>query len=323
MSKWVGRRGAFGLAKEATRGTTVVPSVFWVPRSTSSFADKTMTAREAEGIGKIADSDANFVTGQYAEGDIETNLDDKLLGIVLTALLGSSPVTTGANPYTHTYTLSNTNQHTSLTLAWVDPDYSKIFGLGMIDTFKMTIEPNALVQFTLSFKSKVGEDWTTLTPTLTAQGQKFLHQHLIFKLATNIAGLAAATPVSLKKLELTISKNVKHDFVLGTVEPEDVLNQQFSVEGSLELNKTDDTYRALMLNGTYNAMDISLTRVAASSNLQMQFPRVDFTEWEPDYSLNEIASQKINFKCNYDMANALDIISTCILKNTYIGTAYA
>lgn len=321
MSKWVGRRGAFGVAKEASRGVGLTPT-FWIPRSTSSFADHVNTAREEEGLGKIADSDSNFVVGQFGEGEIETNLDDKILGPILTSLLGASPVTTGANPYTHTYTLSNSNQHQSLAVAWVDPDYNKMFTMAVVDSLKMVIEPNALVQFTVGLKSRVGEDWGTLTTNFTGQGQKFLHQHLIFKLASSVAGLAAASAISLKRLELTISANAMHDWVIGTVEPEDVLNQQFSVEGSLELNKTDDTYRALMLAGTYNAMDISLTRVAASSNLQLQFPRVDFTEWEPDYSLNEIASQKINFKCNYDMANAADIISTCVLKNTFAGTGY-
>lgn len=321
MSKWVGRRGSFGAAKEASRGVGLTPT-FWLPRSSSSFADKFNTAREEEGLGKIADSDANFVTGAYAEGEVVSNLDDKILGIILTSLNGASPVTTGANPYTHTYTLSQTNQPQSIAVGWVDPDYSKMYTNCVVDSLKMSIGLNSLVEFTIGLKSKVGEDWVTLTPVYTAQGSKFLHQHLIFKLATNIAGLAAATPIALKSLEITMSRNADFDWSLGTVEPDDILGKQFSVEGTIELNKTDDVYRALALNGTYNAMDISLTRVAASSNWQLQFPRVDFTEWEPDYSLNEIAKQTLQFKANYDAVNALDIISTNILKNTFVGTGY-
>ena len=102
---------------------------------------------------------------------------------------------------------------------------------------------------------------------------------------------------------------------MGTVEPEDILNQQISVEGSLELNLEDDTYRDYMLNGTYRAMQIAFTN-GSSSILTLQFPRVDFSEWESDYTLNEIAKQTINFKCNYDAANDLDIISTATLVNT-------
>lgn len=323
MSKHVGRRGSLAFVKESSRGT--IPSltnILWVPRSTISFDDRVETAREQEGLGKIADSDSNFVVQQFAEGEIESMLDDKSLGIILTSLMGSSPVTTGSNPYTHTYTLSNSNQHQSLSVLYQDPDITQIWPMAVVDSFKITIEQNAIVMYTIGFKSRVGRDWTTQTANYTALGSKFLHQHLIFKLASAVGGLGAATAISLKKLEITFNANAKHDSVLGTVEPEDILGQSFSVEGTLELNKEDQTYRRFMLDGTYRAMDITLQRSATTSKLQMQFPRVDFTEWEQDRGLDDIVSQKINFKANYDAANALDIISTCILTNTYAGTAY-
>lgn len=322
MSKHVGRRGTLAFAKESPRGAIVVPSVFWIPRSTISFDDKTETAREQEGLGKLADSDANFVVQQMAEGEIEAMLDDKGLGIILTSLLGSSPVSTGSNPYTHTYALNNSNQHQSLSILYQDPDISKIFPLGVVDSLKITIEQNAIVQYTVGFKSRVGRDWTSQTANFTALGQKFLHQHLIFKIASTVAGLSGATAISLKKLELTISANTKFDTVLGTVEPEDILGQQFSVEAEIELNKEDETYRRLMLDGTYKAVEVALQRSSVNSKLDLIFPRVDFSEWEQDRKLDEIVSQKINLKANYDAANALDIISTCTLLNTYAGTAY-
>lgn len=323
MSKHVGRRGTLAFVKEATRGTIpALTNAIWVPRSTISFDDKTETAREQEGLGKIADSDSNFVVQQMAEGEIESMLDDKALGIILTSLLGTSPVITGANPYTHTYTLSNSNQHQSLAVLYQDPDITQIWPLAVVDSLKISVETNGIVMYTIGFKSRVGRDWTSQTATFTSLGQKFLHQHLVFKTAAAVGSLAAASAISLKSLELTISANTKFDSVLGTVEPEDILGQSFSVEGTINLNKEDQTYRRLMLDGTYKAMDISFIRNSSSSSLQLQFPRVDFTEWEQDRGLDDIVSQKVNFKANYDAANALDIISTCILKNTYAGTAY-
>lgn len=321
MSKHVGRRGVLGVAKEASRGTIVGTPTFWIPRSTISFDDKIEQAREEEAMGRIADSDAAFVTQKMADGEFESNLDDKTVGIILTSLLGASPTTTGGPTYAHTYALSNTNQHKSLSIAYQDPDTTRIFPLAVVDQVKINVEQNAIVNFTVAFKSRVGRDWGTLTADFTGLGNKFLHQHLVFKLASATAGLAAATPISLKKLELTMSANTKFDSVLGTVEPEDILGQQFSVEGSLELNKEDETYRNYMLGGTYRAMDISFVR-ASNSSLQFQFPRVDFSSWEQDRTLNEIVSQKINFKGNYDAANAADVISTCVLTNTYAGTSY-
>lgn len=321
MSKHVGRRGTLLIAKETTRGTGTVTNGFWVPRSTISFDDKTETAREEEGLGKIADSDANFVTQKMGSGEVEAMFDDKNLGIVLTSLIGSSPITTGSNPYTHTYTLSNSNQHQSVSILYQDPDTNKLFPLGVVDSLQVTVEQNAIVTYTVGFMSKVGRDWTAQTAVFTAQGSKFLHQHLQLRLASTVGGLSGATAISLKKLELNFNANTKHDSILGTVEPEDILNQQFSVEGTLELNKEDETYRGYMLDGTYRAMEVKFDR-SSSSRLTLQFPRVDFTEWEQDRTLNEIVSQSINFKGNYDAANALDIISTCVLINSFAGTGY-
>lgn len=314
MTKFVGRRGILGIAKEASRGTPVSPT-FFVPFSTMSFMDRVETSREEQGQGVIADSDSNYVVMQMGEGEIEAEIYDKALGLFLMSLLGSAPVTIGSNPYTHTYTLSNSNQHQSLSLYWEDPDRNDMFPLAVVDNLRITVEPSGKVQYTVGFKSKRAREWTNQTQNFTSLGSKFLHQHLTFKLAANVGALAAATPISLKNLELNISANTIFDSVMGTVEPEDILNQQFAVEGSINLNLEDDTYRDLMLNGTYRAMEIKLTN-GSSSILTLQFPRVDFTQWEPDFTLNEIAKQTIQFKANYDQANALDIISTATLVNT-------
>lgn len=317
MTKFIGRRGLLGVAIEATRGTPVAPT-FWVPHSTMSFFDRTETAREEQGLGVIADSDSNYVVMKFGEGEVEAELYDKALGVILTGVMGAAPSTGGSNPYTHTFTLANNNQHKSLSLYWEDPDRNYIFPMAMIDSFQISAEPNGKVQYTVGFNSKGSRDWTTQTQNFTSLGSKFLHQHVQVKFAAAVGSLAAAPALSLKNLELTIAKNTVRDESMGTVEPEDILNQQLSVEGNISLNLEDETYRNYMLNGTYRAMEIKLNN-GASSTLTFQFPRVDFTEWEPDYTLNEIAKQGLNFKANNDQANALDIISSCILINTQVS----
>lgn len=293
----------------------------WLGRNTISFSDRTETAREAEALGRIEDSDANFVTNKYGEGDFEYDLDDRDIGLILTSLMGASPTTTGGPTYTHAYALSNSNQHQSLSLAIVDPDTTKIFPLTVVDSLQIVVEPNGIVKATVGFMSRVGKDWTDLTADFTSRGNKFLHQHLVFKLASNLAGISAASNISLKGLTLNINANTVKDDVIGTVAPEDILNQQFSVDGSITLNKEDETYRNYMLDGTYRAMQVKFDR-AANSSLDIQLPRVDFTEWEPDPSLDTITTQTINFKGNYDAANDDAIISTCSLVNTNDGSNY-
>lgn len=314
MTKFVGRRGSLGIAKETVKGTGVAPS-YWLPYVTMSFFDRTETATESQGMGNIADQDSVYVTMVMGEGDVESQIYDQGLGYILASLLGAVPVTTGGNPYTHTYTLSQTNVPQTLSLFWHDPDRDYLFPNAVVESLKISVEPTGIVSYTIHFKSKKAKNWATQTPVFTTLGSKFLHQHLIFKLASNVAGLGAASAISLKKLEVTIDRKTIFDQVMGTTDPEDILSQEISVEGSLELNLEDDTYRNYMIAGTYRAAEIKFL-ASTSSSLDLVLPRVNFTEFEPDFKLEEIAKQKINFKGSYDSANGLDIISTAVLINT-------
>lgn len=320
MSKFIGRRGAIGLAKEATAGTIVSPTLY-LPWTTLSFDDRTTTVVEEEGLGRIEDSDARHQTLRFGEGDIEGELEDIRLGLFLTSLFGASPVTAGGPTYTHTYTLSNTNTHQSLSIAYIDPDQTKIFPYSVINSLQIVVEPENIVTYTAGFMSRISRDWTALTPSFTTLGNKFLPQHLVFKLASAVGGLSGASNISLKRLELNITANSQADNVTGTAEPETILNHQFMVEGSITLNKEDDTYRDYFLDNTYRAMEITLER-ASNSKLQLQFPRVSFSEWEQDRSLDEIVGQTLSFKGHYDAANASAIVSTAILTNTNNGGSY-
>lgn len=314
MTKFVARRGTLGIAKEASKGVPVNPTI-WVPYVTMSFFDRVNQVAEEQGMGQIADQDSIYVTMTMGEGDVEAQLYDQAIPYILMSLLGAAPVTTGSNPYTHTFTLSNTNVPQTLSLYWTDPDRDYMFPNVVVESLKVKVGTSGIVEYTVHFKSKTARNWTHQTPDFTTLGSKFLHQHLIFKLASNIAGISAASAISLKDLEFTIDRKTIFDEVMGTVEPEDILSQPISVEGTATLNLEDDTYRGYMLNGTYKSLQIKLLG-STSSSLDLQFPRVNFSEWEPDFTLNEIAKQKINFKANYDSANAQAIITTATVINT-------
>jgi len=314
MTKFVSRRGVLGVASESSRGTPVAPA-FWLGWGKMAFFDGVEKQGESQGLGQIADQDSEYVTQKFGQGTVDCELYDNGLGYIFQSLLGAKAVDTGSNPYTHTYTLSQTNQAQSLALYWKDPDRSYMFRLGVVDSLKITVAMNGMVEYTIGFKSKTAMDYTSQTPVFTTMGSKFLHQHLQTRFASAVGSLGAASETVLKGFEMTISRNTIFDSVLGTVEPADILSQSLSVEGQLTMNLTDDTFRNNMLNGSYQAMEVKFLN-STSSSLQIQMPRVAFNTWQPDYTVDTIASQKVNFKANYDAANALDIISTCILINT-------
>ena len=109
--------------------------------------------------------------------------------------------------------------------------------------------------------------------------------------------------------------------MLGTAEPEDILNRQLAVEGELTLNYEAETYKNYMKDGNHKAMEIAFTNtdkiIGAATNplLKFQMPRVDFFDWEPSYDNDEIVTQKVSFKASRDVANAQEIIHLCQLIN--------
>ena len=215
MVYYVGRRGSLGAAKEGTRGGATTPTL-WIPYNSISFDDKTVTVDSEGAFGQIADTYEAYITKKYGEGDFEFDLDDKFIGLILSAVAGASPSTTGSTNYTHTYTLANTNQHQSLSLLVQDPNVAKMFRLAMIDKFTIKVDPEGIAKCTCSFRSAAGQDWALTSADYTALGNKFIHSMLDFKIAATTADLAAASELMLKSLEFTVTKNVEDHQDLGT-----------------------------------------------------------------------------------------------------------
>jgi hypothetical protein len=321
MTSYIGRLVKIGVSKETTRGAGANPT-YVVPNVSFSFDDKVTKVRETSGIGYLSDSDAGMVVSRYGAGDLESEIRSSSFGLFLYNVMGSL-TTTGAvdEAYTHAFSLSETNNHQSLCLTVEDANTKEQYRLAMIDTLEINATLEDVVKFTASFLSK-GSDSSTATMATLSSESKFTKKHLSFKVADEIGDLASATGVSLKSLRLTVSKNTVTNDVLGTAEPEDIFNRQFSVEGEIQLNYTDETWKQYFTNGTYKAVEIKLTNTdevigAGSTNpsLTIQMPRVDFFEWQPDYTLDEVVTQTLTFKANRDVANSLAPISTCSLVN--------
>jgi hypothetical protein len=323
MTKFVGRRTMIGASRETTRGTPRTTVQYWIPHASLSFDDKANKVVEDQAMGRICDSDGNYMVSRWGEGELEGQIRDDALGVILYGLFdGYTRAPIGGGDFRHTYTIANNNQHESLTLFLNEPGFCYVYPLAMVDTFKMTIEPEGIVTYAVGFKSRQSEPYKPKTPALTNLGNKFLHQHLMFRTAASIGALNLET--TIKKLELTISKNVLIDFPLGTVMPDDLENQQFSVEGNIVLKRDQetDTWKQRALTTAYQAMEINLSGVTMAgtndSQLRFQLPRVSFFEWEADRSLDSIVTESINFKGHYDAANGLECISDCRLQNRIV-----
>jgi len=318
MAKYIGRRVNVGIGKESTRGT-VVDATYSVPKTNITFDDKANVVRSGESFGHISGvGSQSIVAGRMSAGALEGEINVNSFGLILLSTLGALSSAAQNSDYKHTYTLSNTNIHQSLSIHVENPNNEKYFAGCVVDSLEINVAPEEIVTFSAGFKGRKGND-TTYTAVYTTEDFKFVGRDLVFKVATDTTGLDAATALSVKALKLTINKNSDYDWVCGTLEPEDVLNKQVTIQGQLTLNYEDDTWKSYMTGGTKRAVRIQLTNTrdtmtSENPSFRLDLYSVDFSEWEPQLGNDDIATQTINFTALYDYATG-KVISDCYLVN--------
>lgn len=316
MAKFIGRLVQLGLAKESVRGAGASPDI-WLPYSSCSVAVRVDEARIGGALGSLADSEEKLVVEKYAEGEVSGEVRSQSIGYLLYALLGSVS-TSGSGPYTHSFSLDESNQHQSLALTIKEGDLvTEMYKLAVLNSLGISVELGGLVNFTAGFIAKAPVT-TSQTPSYTTE-YKFSKKHVKIRVASDLSGLDSASDLDIKSLNINFAKNAERDSALGTVQPVDILNKTFSVEGTVNLNYEDNTWRDYMTDGSVKALRITIENTDVDlgggvyPRLKFEFPKVDFSGWEIDRSLEEIVKQTINFKANYDSSNG--IVSTCELIN--------
>ena len=324
MTKFIGRQKNVGIARELTRGLGVDPT-FVLPKADYSVLDKATKTKDDLGYGTIAGAgNQSLVALRWAEGNIGGSVLSKPFGLFLYSLLGACSSTGPTDSlYTHAFSLLESVQHPTLTISVADPLQTVRYRNSLVDKLELTIKPDDTVRYVAGFKAFAHQDGTTYTPTQIADAM-FLGRHLTFKIAADTSSLAAATAISLKELKLTIEQNVVLDNVLGSIQPEDILNQVVRISGDLTLNMESVAYRDYMLNGSYKAVRIDLTNpdylIGASSHPQftLDLSRVDFEGWDENTANDKITTQKITFVALYDVTNN-NVVDACTLKNAQVS----
>ncbi len=317
MSKFIGRKVEIGIGLESSRGVGVTPTVA-LGKVDFSMYDKTVDARLSESLGHIADSEDKFVQEKYAQGSLGGILGANS-ALYLMALAFGDITTPGAavdSVYPWDVPVDNDNIHPSASLLVKDVNQSLLHKLVMLEQLEIEIPNDDLVKYTAEFVAKRAVTSLASMPSY-AEDYKFGKRLAKVSVADAIAGLTAASRLPLKNLKLTIKKNLLRDSQIGTVEPTDINNQQLSIEGELTLNYNDQTYKNYMLDGTKKAMRIHLSseKLIGSTGrgeLIIDLSKVDFFSWEPDAKIDDIISQKINFKCNYDVATGKIVDSVTV-----------
>jgi hypothetical protein len=118
--------------------------------------------------------------------------------------------------------------------------------------------------------------------------------------------------IPLKSFKLSIDDNIEDQEVLGSVSPNDFLNKEFKVEGTIEAiyqNITDFKSQALATPNLASAMliDIKNTDViigaATNPELKITLDQVYFTEYSRPIKIKDLVYQTLKFSATYNLTN--------------------
>lgn len=310
---FIGRQVDVGIGKESVRGTAVVPT-FFIPQVSFEFNEQIQQATDGGSVGRIEGSIDQNVTEQFVEGTLEGIIRAESFGLLLLATMGavvSNVDSPEAGVQTHDYTVDNSAQHQSLTIGVDDPNDPKEFALAMITSLSIEAALNEYITFTADIRAKAGVT-QSFTPSYTEADERkvFLPQHGTFKTAADLSGLGAAPEIKIRSFTLNIAKNVEDDQVIGNLAPDDILNKQFAVEGTVELLYDDSTFVTDLLADTAKAMRLTLANTditigsVTNPTLEIDLARVKFSEVSKPFTNDDLVVQTVSFTAHYDISDA-------------------
>lgn len=313
MSNQIGRLRQVGIAKETVKGTAVVPA-FWVPVQNFAANPKVNVKKKDGAIGRIDGAYSSEIVSKNNEPSMDGYITDKAAGLLFLSALGA--VNTGAavaGVYPHTFSVLNGNEHPSLTVSFKDANMAKSIAYSVLNELSLEANLEDYVKFNASYIGKFEAD-ATLAPSFYATDNVFVSRHVSVKIAANIAGLAAASPVALESVNLKISKNAVARFGLSSNEPVKVTNGQLDLSGTIVALQSDETWRDLFIDNTEKAMQITIenTDVTIGSGsghpkIIITLAKINFNPYKEDAKLGDLIKETVSFGGMYSLTDAKSI----------------
>lgn len=321
MAKGIGKLLQIGIAKETVRGTAETAATYWLQTDDFNVMEKDERVTNEQTLGVIEASQGEDIIRQWAEVTYKAPIGDKHFALILNGILGT--LTTGDNADSdasikdHVVTVAQSAQHQAITLFKNDPlataDYKH--ALGCIESLEISYEQGKYLEYTATLKAKKGAG-ATLTVSNTVEN-RFLPQHVVFKMASAQSGLGAASATVIKSLKLKIESNLEPDWVLGSVAPADFLNKQLAISGELEaIWDSEATLKTPTLAGTKKALRLDMINTdvtigsAANPMVRIDLHKVVFADHSTPAKLHDIMLESIAFTAHYDVTDSKMITAT-------------
>lgn len=319
MSEIIGRQIECGVGVEETRGTPQGTAEKWFKKVAATVVERAEKAHDPSTRNRIEDSCGTRVVRKWIEGELNGNVHADPFGYFLYNIFGavSSSNVTGS-VYSHTFTLAQSIQHASLSLFAKDGSAQQlVYDTAMINTLSIEAAVGDYVKFTASFMAADATD-NSDTPSYANTDYDFIGRDVTVKIADTEAGLSGATALEAKEISLSLDAGLIANHVLGSNTPEDIYNAKMSIEGTIRLPFTGETYKDLYLGDTYKYMSIAIVGEAdiGSGNyptLTFTLYRVQVTDWNRSDESDALSEETIAFKAFYNASDAKAI--QAVLKN--------
>jgi hypothetical protein len=326
MAQIIGRQIELGLAKETTRGTAKTTADRWIKNVTANVVPKAQKVVDNATRGRFEDADQQRLVRQWYEGDVDGIAHADALGWLFLNMYGTVSSVAKSAPntavYDHTFSVNQTPQHNSLTLFVKDGGVvQETISNCMIDKLSISATMEEYVRFKATFMGAVGAS-NSASPSYGTE-YDFVGRDITVKMASTSGGLAGATAIPVKSIDINWSQGIKQSYVFGAYTPTDLYNTMLAIDGKMKLDFSDTTYRALWQADTAQYLQIVIqgaATIGTSSNpaISLTLNKAQLSDWNRSGANNDIVEQDISFKGFYNATDSKQ--STLILTN--LQTSY-
>jgi hypothetical protein len=315
-----GRLGWIALSVETTPGAPTAP-VDYIPFLDCSLSEKINVLDDASARGTRDMHPENSQLGkQWGEGSLKVNLDAKLSGYLVKAVMGNdSPVSEGNGVYTHTLTEDGSNNNpTSLSIIVNRSGVDKLlFPYSVVNSLELSFsdgfaELNASIMSRFPSASNSGV-------LVTNSGFYYAFRHATIQVGSNITNAAnSPTPLKIRNFKVTVNNNSEAQFVAGNRDVDSYIQKSFEVKGSFVVAFEDTTQRDAFYNLTKQAMIVNFLGNgignAMNEFVKLRFYKIRTDENKINLPPNDYVSQNISFTAEYSSGDSATM--DWVIRNT-------
>lgn len=308
MAEIIGRQVEVGIAAEAVRGTAEATADRWLRKTTATVVERATHAVDETTFGRFEDGVGRRVVQKYIEGEISGPVHADAIGYIFGNIYGLavSSLVSGS-VYEHVYNLKQTSQHASLTIFAKDGTVQQqVYSNCMVNTLQLAVALEGYITFTASF---IGSAATSNADTPDDSVEyDFVARDVTIKMAATEGGLAGATAVKAKGLEVNWDQGIIRDHVVGSYTPDDNYNSRLMIEGNFTLNYDDNTFKTLYLGDTPRYMLITIEGEAdlgggEHPKIEILLNKVQLTDWNREGEGSDLVTQPVQFRAFYNQTD--------------------